>query len=182
MADLDIEICRRFKTARKEKGLSQSFLAGQVGCKQSALSAFENGNSTKLSDAIVGKLSETLGVSLKAAPKKELSPPVIVPGVIVRGFCPDANCPSNVPYMVGEKLFFRPLRAKAAPGGGTRCVCCGEVLERRCPACGAPLNEGACCGTCGSPYISVDYPDGVDLAEWSSRRRAELLQMSSLEG
>ncbi len=182
MADLDIEICRRFKTARKEKGLSQSLLAGQVGCKQSALSAFENGDSTKLSDAIVGKLSEKLGVSLKVEPKKEFTAPVIVPGVVVRGFCPDANCSSNVPYMVGDKLLFKPLRAKASPGGGARCACCGEVLELRCPVCGAPLNEGACCGTCGSPYISVDFPEGVDLAEWSAKRRTELLQMSSLEG
>ena len=181
MANLDLEICLRFKEARKEKGLSQSLLASQVGCKQSALSAFENGDSTKLGDAIVKKLADTLGVSLESAPKKEDDSPVqiAVPGMTVRGFCPDANCPSNVPYVVGDRLYFRTLRDKASPNGGPRCACCGEVLETRCPACGAPLNEGACCGVCGSKYVTAALPTGINAVEWAASRRGLILQLSS---
>ena len=100
MANLDAEICRRFKEARKEKGLSQSLLSSQVGCKQSALSAFENGDSTKLSDATVAKLADKLGVSLEREEKKIVGEGVagiVLPGMDVYRFCPDASCPSNVP-------------------------------------------------------------------------------------
>jgi len=181
MANLDAEICLRFKEARKEKGLSQSLLAGQVGCKQPALSAFENGDSTKLGDSIVKKLAEKLGVSLDPVAKVKENPPeqIVVPGIAVRGFCPDANCPSNIPYMVGDRLYFKTLRGKASPNGGTRCACCGEVLETRCPVCGAPLNDGACCGACGSKYVTGAMPSGIDVAEWAAARRAEIIQLSS---
>ena len=181
MTNLDAEICRRFKEARKGKGLSQSSLAVEVGCKQSAISAFENGDATKLSDATVKKISEVLGVSLEAPKREEKAPqPVAVPGMMVRGYCPDPNCPSNVPYVVGDRLFFKTLRDKASPNGGTRCACCGEVLEMRCPACGAPLNDGACCGVCGASYVSITLPSGIDAAAWSAARRSELLQLSTL--
>jgi len=180
MVNLDTEICRRFKEARKEKGLSQSLLSSQVGCKQSALSAFENGDSTKLSDATVAKLADKLGVSLERDEKKivdEDAAGIVLPGMEVHGFCPDAACPSNVPYVVGEKLFFKPLRRICSPAGGKRCACCGEVLETRCPACGAVLNEGACCGVCGVPYVAATSPAGVDAAVWASARRVELSQL-----
>lgn len=180
MADLDIEICKRFKEARREKGLSQSFLASQAGCKQSALSAFENGDSTKISDSTANKLAEILGVSLKREEKAKAFVPAVVPGITVRGFCPDMNCPSNIPYIVGDRLFFRSIRAKASPDGGKRCACCGEVLELCCPACGSPLNDGACCGCCGTPYVNTVMPAGSDLSKWVSERRAELMQLSSL--
>ena len=181
MTNLDAEICRRFKEARKGKGLSQSSLAVEVGCKQSAISAFENGDATKLSDATVKKISEVLGVSLEAPKREEKAPqPVAVPGMMVRGYCPDPNCPSNVPYVVGDRLFFKTLRDKASPNGGTRCACCGEVLEMRCPACGAPLNDGAGCGVCGASYVSITLPSGIDAAAWSAARRSELLQLSTL--
>lgn len=183
MADLDIEICRRFKTARKEKGLSQSFLAGKVGCKQSALSAFENGDSTKLSDATVAKLVEILGVSLDHSEKKEVDADASVmslPAAGIRGFCPDASCPSNIPYVVGDRLFFKPLRKVSSPNGGIRCACCGEVLETRCPACGAALNEGACCCVCGAPYVTSVFPEEMNLREWAAARRVELSQLLNI--
>ncbi len=184
MADLDIDICRRFKTARKEKGISQSLLASRVGCKQSALSAFENGDSTKISDATVSKLAESLGVSLEKTEdgkEADISPTIKLPGMEVRGYCPDAACPSNVPYMVGDRLLFRPLRRICAPSGGSRCACCGEVLEMRCPTCGALLNDGACCGVCGSPYVTAGFASGVDVAAWVASRRSELFQLLNIE-
>jgi len=176
MARLDADICRRFKEARREKGISQSLLAARVGCKQSAISAFENGDSTKLSDAIVERLAEMLGVSLEPSskPVEDVQTPATLSGTSCRGFCPDANCPSNVPYTVGGKLFFRSMRLRSSPGGGKRCACCGEVLEKHCPSCGAPLNDGACCEMCGAPYVSMEVPDGVDGAAWAAARRADI--------
>jgi hypothetical protein len=38
--------------------------------------------------------------------------------------------------------------------GGKFCAVCGEVLEKRCPNCNAPIHEGAVCSFCGSPYVS----------------------------
>ena len=38
---------------------------------------------------------------------------------------------------------------------GTVCALCGEILERRCPNCGAPVHAGAICSLCGQPYISA---------------------------
>ena len=30
----------------------------------------------------------------------------------------------------------------------------GEVLEKKCPSCGAPIHAGAVCSICGDSYIS----------------------------
>ena len=161
--------------------MNQSSLAKVVGCKQSAISALENGDATKLSEDTINKIAEYLNVSLEAPKKEEqtiiLSPPS---AMIVRGFCPDANCPSNIPFMVGNRLVFHPSRAKSSPNGGGRCACCGEVLERCCPVCSAPLNEGACCGVCGNPYVTAVLPEGVNLREWVVARLDEIERWQSI--
>ena len=68
MTNLPTDICLKFKEARKAKGLNQSSLAQMVGCKQSAISMFEGGMVTKLSDETVKKLSEVLEVPLEEPP------------------------------------------------------------------------------------------------------------------
>ena len=65
MTKLDPEICFRIKRARREAKLSQSVLASEVGCKQSALSMFEQGYGTKLNDAVVEKLAKKFGIDLR---------------------------------------------------------------------------------------------------------------------
>ena len=50
MTNLSKDICLKFKKARQAKGYNQSTLAHMVGCKQSAVSMFEAGMTTKLSD------------------------------------------------------------------------------------------------------------------------------------
>ncbi len=197
MQNLTAEICAKFKEARKAKGLNQSALAQAVGCKQSAVSMFEAGMATKLSDEAVGKMAELLGLDLAAMLKADEERrkaqggmnvlPVMAAGVvspgdvqIARGYCPNCQCPSNVPYVVDGRLLYRPSRLMASPGGGTRCVQCGEMLEMRCPACGAPLNEGACCGVCGSAYVTPTLIEGVDVMAYARARRAEILELKSL--
>ena len=68
MTSLPREICLKLKEARQAKGYNQSTLARMVGCKQSAISMFEAGMTTKLSNETVKKMSELLGVSLESAP------------------------------------------------------------------------------------------------------------------
>ena len=184
MSNVSKELCIRLAEARRAKGFRQTELAAQIGCTQSALSMFEGGQPTKLSDETVKKLSELLGVSLVEQEKvAEASREAQVASVeipVVHGFCPNCQCPSNVPYVVSGRLFFRPSRNIASPTGGKRCTLCGEVLEMRCPVCGAPLNDGACCAVCGSNYVTPVVPDGIDVSAYAQARRAEIIQLREL--
>lgn len=183
MTNLPQEVCLKFKEARVAKGLNQSSLARLVGCRQSAISMFEGGMATKLSDVTVKKISEVLGVPLQSESKHDSDEnqarPIRVDSIY--GYCPNSECPSNVPYVAGGHLFYWPSRAFASPTGrDIRCACCGEFLELKCPACGAPLNDGACCTNCGSPYVTVVLSDDVDAMAYSQMRREEISQLRKL--
>ena len=140
--------------------ISQGELAAEIGCKQSAISMFEQGDGTKLNDDVIGKLSKKFGIPLPTRQEEEAAGAV---GVVAEvksvephtGYCPNAACPSNHRYDVEGRVFARPDRAAADPAGGRYCAVCGEVLERRCPACGAAVHDGAVCSFCGEPYIVV---------------------------
>ena len=157
MTDLSPEICRKLKEARRAAGLSQSVVAAEVGCKQSALSMFEQGDGTKLNDQVIEKLAKKFGVKLEAVKESKgiLANAVVSlpPAVRVIGFCPNPHCPTNHAYDVEGRTFFRPERAAADPVGGKFCAVCGEVLEKRCPNCGASVHDGAVCSLCGEPYV-----------------------------
>ena len=156
MKALSPEICFQLRDARRQAGLSQQVLAAEVGCKQSALSMFEQGRPTKLSTEAVEKLAQRLGISLTAASPASGSPaqasaaPNYAPG---SGFCPNPQCPSNRAYQVAGRALYSPDRSAADPVGGRFCAVCGEVLERLCPNCGAWVHAGAVCSHCGQPYI-----------------------------
>lgn len=185
MINLSPEICRAFKAARIAKGLNQTALATAVGCRQSAISMFEGGLTTKISDETVQKISDYLGVPLVSESADEqkgktVSQPPVLEITPVHGFCPNCHCLSNVPYVIAGQLFFRPNCRTASPHGGDRCTQCGEILEKRCPACGAPLNEGACCEVCGAPYVTSVIPDDTDVVAYAKARRHELLELRTL--
>ena len=160
MTKLSPEICFKIKEARRAAKLSQSAVAAEVGCKQSALSMFEQGDGTKLNDVTIEKLAKKFGVDLNAKePEQESlveegSRPVISLAP-VHGFCPNPHCPSNHGYEVEGRAFLRPDRNAADPVGGKFCAICGEILEKRCPNCGAPVHDGAVCSYCGDPYIPL---------------------------
>ena len=149
MQNIPKTVCQKFKDARRTLGLTQSALAREVGCQQAALSMFESGRPTKLSDDYVVKIAARLNLDLAQLidTAKKLAEPIPLRTATI-GFCPDPECPSNTAYAVGERTFLRVTLQK-----GIYCAQCGEVLERRCPACGAVLNEGACCTMCGAPYV-----------------------------
>ena len=155
MTNLSPEICFRLRDARRAAKISQSELSAEVGCKQSALSMFEQGDGTKLNDEVIGKLAKKFGVSLAAeAPVSELTGTCLVASAS-RGFCPNPKCPSNAVYAVDGRTLLRPDRSAADPVCGKFCALCGEILEKRCPNCGAPVHDGAICSFCGKPYVSI---------------------------
>ena len=161
MTKLNPEICLKIKEARRAAKLSQGVVAAEVGCKQSALSMFEQGDGTKLNETVVKKLAEKFGVSL-AENSPRTDEPTHVPSVFapaeaikVRGFCPNAHCPSNKIYEVDGRTYALPDRQAADPVGGRFCALCGESLEKRCPNCGAPVHDGAVCSLCGDPYVAL---------------------------
>jgi len=186
LKNISPEICRKIAQARRDANISQSSLALEIGCKQPAISMFESGDGTKLSEEMVKKLAAKFGISLE--------PPSAVSGISVIGgmdsvnpmdnslaFCPNCHCPSNVPYVVDGRLFLRPSNRIASPvADGKRCTVCGEVLERRCPGCGAPLNEGACCAVCGMRYVTPALPAGTDIFAWAQARREEIDRLRTL--
>ena len=155
MTNLSPEICLRLRDARRAAKLSQSELASEVGCKQSALSMFEQGDGTKLNDVVIGKLAKKFGVSLEASVPVSLLTGASTVASASRGFCPNPKCPSNAAYAVDGRTFMKPDRSAADPAGGKFCALCGEVLEKRCPNCGAPVHDGAICSFCGEPYVSI---------------------------
>ena len=155
MTNLSPEICKKLKDARREAKLSQSAVAAEVGCKQSALSMFEQGDGTKLNDTVIRKLAERFGVSLTEKAPVSLPVGTGLTATAVRGFCPNPKCPSNQSYEVDARTLLRPDRSAADPAGGKFCAVCGEILEKRCPNCGAPVHDGAICSFCGEPYIAV---------------------------
>lgn len=150
MQNIPKTVCMKFKDARRALGLTQTELAAELGCHQAALSMFEKGKSTKLSEEYVLKLATRLKIDLKALlGSGESATESFQKTIVSTGFCPDPDCPSNTAYAVGERTFFRITLQK-----GRYCAHCGEVLEKCCPSCGAVLNEGGCCTMCGRPYVN----------------------------
>ena len=60
MQDIPKRVCSIFKDARRALGLKQKALAAEIGCQQPALSMFEGGNPTKLSEELVNKLAREI--------------------------------------------------------------------------------------------------------------------------
>ena len=155
MTNLNPDFCRRVKEARRNAGLSQSELAVEVGCKQSAISMFEQGDGTKLNDDVIAKLSKKFGIEISTGGPEPAAARQLTGAVAAANtaFCPNPHCPSNKAYSVDGRVLLRPDRIVADPAGGRFCALCGEVLERHCPNCGAEVHDGAICSFCGEPYV-----------------------------
>ena len=157
MVNLNPEICHRLRDARKSAKLSQIEVAKEVGCRQSALSMFEQGDGTKLNEGAVRKLAAKFGVDIAGksggeAAGAELPMPAYRSAGGV-GYCPDPRCPTNHAYTVDGKTLYRPDRLAADPVGGRFCAMCGEVLLKACPNCGAQVHDGGFCSICGEQYV-----------------------------
>ena len=160
---------RTLRKARIEAGITQAALAAQVGCTQSAVSMMEAGRAEAISKESLVKLAGILKVELPASAPEPSSALVSGAGVSV---CANFNCPSNMPYLVGEDVYFMPL---GTVGVGHHCVFCGELLARKCPHCGAPVvTPGGCCASCGA--VLVEMPSGYveNVTAWVDGRMAAI--------
>lgn len=159
MTNLDPEICIRIKEARRSAKLSQVVVAAEVGCKQSALSAFEQGDGTKLNDDTIEKLAKKFDIDISNRQKggqpvgAANAPAAFVVSEREAGFCPNPRCPTNRAYEVEGRVFRMPDLAAADPVGGKFCAMCGEVLVKKCPNCGSRIHRGGFCSVCGDPYV-----------------------------
>jgi transcriptional regulator with XRE-family HTH domain len=173
MTTLSHEICKQIAQARREKGLTQTALAAEVGCKQSAISMLEAGQASKLSKENIEKIAAVLGLTiLTSAPK-------MIPAIgTAQGFCPNALCPSNTPYLVQDQLIFHPRLQH-----GKHCAFCAELLETRCPNCIKPIHtEGAYCSHCGEARVTNTLPPEMPTLAWVVERRRELIELHQLTG
>jgi transcriptional regulator with XRE-family HTH domain len=180
MAQLSTTFCRQLARARRDKGMTQSALAQAVGCKQSAISMLESGQPEKLSQETVVKIAKLLGVALDA-PSSPLIPETrtLNPERAARGYCPNAACYSNVPFAVQGELLFWPRLQTLAAGG--HCAFCGELLEPRCPHCGAAVAvDGACCPACGGARVTNTLNPDTDPDAWTAQRRREIAEWRTL--
>lgn len=154
---------KQLRRARIEAGLTQAALAKQVGCKQSAVSMMEAGRREAMARETLVKVAAVLKFDLSEIP--EFVPQVFPHAVSV---CGNFSCPSNLPYTVGDAVYFLPL---GNVGRGRHCILCGELLLSACAHCAVPItNRGGCCGACGEMF--VELPDGYveDVSGWVEGR------------
>ena len=179
MAQLSIPFCRQLARARRDKGMTQSALAQAVGCKQSAVSMLESGQPEKLSQETVDKIATLLGVVFESQASKPIAYSLQSSSDSnAHGFCPSAACHANVPYVVqGELLFWPRLQALS---GGLHCIFCGELLEPRCPQCGAPVSDGACCPACGVARVTNTLAPDTSPEAWAAQRRRDIAEWKAL--
>lgn len=162
------------RAARRAAHWSQAELAERAGCRQSQLSAFESGARGKVSRDTIAKLAALLG--LQAPSGDGAAAAGLLPAApVALARCPNFECLSNLPYRTGGDLLFLPL---GLAGNGTHCALCGEVLQRTCPHCGAPiLAHGGCCGACGLPLVSLPEGFAHDPAAWADAQRAAVVAL-----
>lgn len=170
-----IDIARMLRAARRTKRMTGAQLATLAGCSQSAISQFEGGKTTALKDETVRKIAEILEVELSTAdgadvPETAASAPAYL-------YCPNGECPSNVPYVVQNELILHP--ARQTDNGDTFCPLCGEVLARLCPGCGAPVTPSAFCTHCGQKRIEPPVVDSPAL--WAQTKRLEIAEIKRLQ-
>lgn len=161
------------RDARRALALTQGRLAAEVGCKQSAISMLESGKADAVNRATLEKIAARLGITLPEPEQTPPPPPLLHPSI--RRYCPSALCPSNAPFAVGDRLLFFPRTTST----GAYCPDCGELLENSCPGCGSPINPGACCTHCGTPYVT-DTVEPASPEEWAQARRHALAQLRTL--
>jgi transcriptional regulator with XRE-family HTH domain len=176
MTRLTHDQCRQLRDARRARGLTQSMLARQLECQQSAISMLEGGRSDALSQETIARLAALLGVALADAATPD-APAAGRPAG--RAYCPQAECPSNVPFAIQGEVIFWPRPQPGTPVG-RHCAFCGEVLATGCPACGAPVGEGGCCRACGAALVVAPAITGAAAEVWAAERRRQIADWRAL--
>lgn len=154
------------REARRRKGLTQAQVAEAIDCKQSAVSMFENGRRDALSRDKLVSLGKLLDVDPSRAAQESDAPTGNL------RYCPDVNCPSNVPFMVGGRVAIRPSMTPVSGSAPSYCRYCGEVMAASCSnaECKESPEPGAFCAACGTAYIST-ATIAAPSAEWVRSRQ-----------
>jgi transcriptional regulator with XRE-family HTH domain len=169
-----------FRQARRDRGLTQSELAAQVGATQSAVSMFEAGKADALAEDTIRAMATAMGIDLPSA--GEGRQPARGTAAGVAKFCPAYDCPGNVPFLIGGRVRTLVSPVCALESEPTRCRLCGELLERCCPnaACRAPVAAGAFCARCGTAYIATPPAAESDPAGFVRGRAEDLRSLHAL--
>lgn len=178
MAQLSFTFCRLLAQSRRAKQMTQCALAQAVGCKQSAISMLESGQSAKIALETVNKIANLLDVPLEHPSSAASMASVVssdLPETVSQRYCPNARCYSNVPYVINGELLFWPCQPHYLHDAQTTyCTVCGELLEQYCPHCGAARCDGACCSLCGGARVTNTIPAETDYKAWAIKRRNEI--------
>ncbi len=160
--------------ARRSHGMTQSGLAKEIECKQSAISMMERGKEDALAWPKIEAIAKVFEIDISVFAPEQPPPATCHPPLAThQSFCPIFDCPANMPYVVNEKLYSLP-RATATPSD-KHCAYCGELLENTCPGCGANITtEAACCKDCGTPYIATPEKIPEGLETWAQKQRQNL--------
>ena len=169
------------RTRRKELALTQAQLAADVGVSQPAISKFEAGKPAALSREHVEAIARRLGLDLAELEGRQGGARGTAERLL---FCPNAYCPSNIPFVVGGELCFFPRTVRSS-AEVVRCAHCGDLLSGRCPHCGSEVvSPGAFCtaAQCGRPLVvsAGQAEEFGDVEEWARRRRAEIAELLRL--
>lgn len=142
------------RAARKAQHLTQADLARRIGCGQSAISYFENGNTGVLSDQLIERLGVVLGVERVFEESAEIEEIILEkPGTLA--FCPESDCPGAWHEMVkGEHVIYPAFFEISAGPSLAHCPMCRSQLEVGCLECLTSLTDGAAfCAGCGTMLV-----------------------------
>jgi hypothetical protein len=136
---------------------------------------FESGRDHALSRETLSALAEVLHIEILPEPSHE-------PAGQVLKYCPIADCPSNIPFVVGGQLCFKPSPVQEPAAARGHCPYCGELFESACPNpdCNAPVCAGACCWHCGEAYVAPATHPSLPLEDWVRDRRKQIREIHQL--
>ncbi len=168
------------REVRRRKSLTQAELAKIVKCKQSAISMYEAGHE----DALAYKTIILIARELELAVPEEVVVDSVPEDIKLSclKYCPIDDCPSNIPYVAGGEIHFKPTMVLTLKGESTHCAYCGEVLQDCCPneSCGLPLSDGGFCSHCGDSYVAATRMMRGSLEEWAAKRCETIKELRSM--
>lgn len=134
------------RQARLAKHLTQAQLADRVGCTQSAISHFENGDFSALSQETLLKIQAVVSSAHEAVAPSE-----------VLAFCPNPDCSVALTTVNQGTLSIRPVMYRiTSKTVAVHCKICGSLLDYGCRSCLTPLVDGASfCVGCGTSLVQV---------------------------
>jgi len=173
MAEANKTLGELFRDLRRERKMTQAVAAQKIESAQSQISAFERGRENVLShekiEALARLYDVDLATVLSTAAQRAPTP----------RYCSSRECPTNMPFVFGELIRFRPTVVQT---NEPYCRMCGDPLVLECPHCHALLQAGLNCSRCGHEYVEGISASSVADApeEWAQRQRQRNAEITSV--